>query len=167
MPECRKCNLFHHVHSCLFLALLQDEKVYKRPVRVHIQSHHVDMRSRIQRNQCKVPYRLLLRRVLSIGKSIVAVSGLTFIERNSLLSGVRLKHSLFDLKTTCVLRPWQESNLRTRLRKPMLYPLSYRGELQKEGYVLFLLDTSINDISLYCFSKGYAKKGKELFLLED
>ena len=43
------------------------------------------------------------------------------------LSGFRRKHSLFDSMIACILRPWQESNLRTRLRKPMLYPLSYRG----------------------------------------
>ncbi len=25
--------------------------------------------------------------------------------------------------------PWQDSNLRTRLRRPVLYPLSYRGDV--------------------------------------
>ena len=28
---------------------------------------------------------------------------------------------------TSIKRPWRDSNPRTRLRRPMLYPLSYRG----------------------------------------
>ena len=28
-----------------------------------------------------------------------------------------------------IKRPWRDSNPRTRLRRPMLYPLSYRGLL--------------------------------------
>ena len=28
---------------------------------------------------------------------------------------------------TAIKRPWRDSNPRTRLRRPMLYPLSYRG----------------------------------------
>ena len=127
MHECRKCNLFHHVHSCPFLVLLPNEKVCKLPARVHIQSHHVGMRSHIRRNQCKARYLWPLRRVLSIGKSIVVVFDLPLLGLKLSFSGFRRNHSLFDLMITCVLRPWQESNLRTRLRKPMLYPLSYRG----------------------------------------
>ena len=30
---------------------------------------------------------------------------------------------------TSIKRPWRDSNPRTRLRRPMLYPLSYRGLL--------------------------------------
>ena len=30
---------------------------------------------------------------------------------------------------TAIKRPWRDSNPRTRLRRPMLYPLSYRGLL--------------------------------------
>jgi hypothetical protein len=31
-------------------------------------------------------------------------------------------------------RPQQDSNLRTRLRRPMLYPLSYGGSLTQKCY---------------------------------
>jgi hypothetical protein len=31
-------------------------------------------------------------------------------------------------------RPQQDSNLRTRLRRPMLYPLSYGGSVPWKGY---------------------------------
>ena len=31
-----------------------------------------------------------------------------------------------------VWRPRQDSNLRTRLRRPMLYPLSYEGSLERK-----------------------------------
>jgi hypothetical protein len=31
-------------------------------------------------------------------------------------------------------RPQQDSNLRTRLRRPVLYPLSYGGSMTPKGY---------------------------------
>ena len=31
-------------------------------------------------------------------------------------------------------RPQQDSNLRTRLRRPVLYPLSYGGPVTSKGY---------------------------------
>ena len=34
----------------------------------------------------------------------------------------------------CGRRPQQDSNLRTRLRRPMLYPLSYGGSVPWKGY---------------------------------
>jgi hypothetical protein len=32
------------------------------------------------------------------------------------------------------MRPQQDSNLRTRLRRPVLYPLSYGGSVTSKGY---------------------------------
>ena len=37
----------------------------------------------------------------------------------------------YDLNRLEVKRPRQDSNLRTRLRRPMLYPLSYEGGTPK------------------------------------
>jgi hypothetical protein len=40
---------------------------------------------------------------------------------------VQKKETVIGLRAVCERRPRQDSNLRTRLRRPMLYPLSYEG----------------------------------------
>lgn len=40
--------------------------------------------------------------------------------------------TIFKERDTKKWRAWEESNLRTRLRRPVLYPLSYR-RLKKVG----------------------------------